>query len=152
MTSLAQQLSALKLKQKDEVVLPQRTKLSFLFDIKKAANIDDQTVYFLCQQGIKDLTSQVPSLQEKLSAYAATILNEQSVTFYRGSQTAEDLQELDAKLKDLLKLLSGHLIETSTHKIIEFLVRIYEVQAHLKHDFILAFLPYFETTYFLRAI
>ena len=49
MTSLAQQLSVLKLKQKDEVVLPQRTKLSFLFDIKKAANIDDQTVYFLCQ-------------------------------------------------------------------------------------------------------
>jgi len=44
------------------------------------------------------------------------------------------------------------LIETSAHKIIEFLVRIYEVQAYIKHDFIMAFLPFFETAYFLRAI
>jgi len=40
-TSLAAQLSKLKTQQKDEIKLPSRTKLSFLFDIKQAANIDD---------------------------------------------------------------------------------------------------------------
>jgi len=52
MTSLAQQLSKLKALQKDEIALPTRSKMSFLFDIKKAANIDDQTLYYLCLKGI----------------------------------------------------------------------------------------------------
>jgi hypothetical protein len=40
----------------------------------------------------------------------------------------------------------------SVHKVIEYMVRIYEVQAHQKHSFIMSFLPYFETAYFLKAI
>jgi U3 small nucleolar RNA-associated protein 10 len=39
----------------------------------------------------------------------------------------------------------------AVHKIIEFMVRIYDVQAYLKHTFIMAFLPYFETSYFIKA-
>jgi len=57
-TSLQQQLQNLRQAQKDEISLPQRTKLSFLFDIKEAANIEDQTLYFLCMGGLKDLFQQ----------------------------------------------------------------------------------------------
>lgn len=151
-TSLSAQLNVLKLKQKDEVVLPSRTKISFLFDIKKAANIDDQTLFFLCQQGASELGKQEPALQETLSAYTATLLNETSLGFYRGAKTAEELKEIDAKLRSLMHLLSAYLILQASHKIVEYLVRIYEVHAHIKHEFIMAFLPFFETSYFLKAI
>ena len=42
-------------------------------------------------------------------------------------------------------------MQPAVHKILEYLIRIYDVQAHLKHTFIMAFLPYFETSYFLKA-
>jgi hypothetical protein len=55
-------------------------------------------------------------------------------------------------LAELLGFLAPHLMHSSSHKVIEYLVRVYEVHAFLKHDFIMAFLPYFETAYFLKAI
>jgi len=35
--------------------LPERTKVSFLFDIKQAANVDDQTLYYICLGGLRDI-------------------------------------------------------------------------------------------------
>jgi hypothetical protein len=52
-------LNQLKLGQRDEVALPSRTKLSFLFDIKKAGDIDDQTLHYMCQSGIKAIKEKV---------------------------------------------------------------------------------------------
>ena len=49
-------------------------------------------------------------------------------------------------------MLSGFLILPASHKIIEYLIRIYEVSSHCKHEFLMSFLPYFETSYFLKAI
>jgi len=50
MSSLAQQLQSLKLKQKDEVKIQERSKASFIFDAKTAANIDDDTLFLICQR------------------------------------------------------------------------------------------------------
>jgi len=48
--------------------------------------------------------------------------------------------------------LAPHWMLPCTHKILEYLVRIYEVHAHVKHTLILSFFAYFETAYFLKAI
>ena len=55
-------------------------------------------------------------------------------------------------LELVVRQLSPHLLLTSTHKIVEYLIRIYDIHAHAKHAFIMAFLPYFETAYFMKAI
>jgi len=62
------------------------------------------------------------------------------------------LKEVDEKLEYILALLAPYLLLPATHKVFEYLVRIYEVHAHLKHSVICAFLAYFETAYFLKAI
>lgn len=62
------------------------------------------------------------------------------------------MKEINAKLDEILGLLAPYLLIPATHKIFEYMVRIYEVHAHLKHSVICAFLAYFETSYFLKAV
>ena len=81
MTSLANQLNALKSQQRDSLSVPKRARVSFLFDSKQAANIDDQTLFYICKGGIKQLLDE--GLLD-LSAFEGDILNEKSLTFYRG--------------------------------------------------------------------
>jgi hypothetical protein len=66
MTSLAAQLNKLRVAQKDDIALPTRTKASFLFDIKQAASIDDQTLYYICVGGLREIAVSLPALSEKL--------------------------------------------------------------------------------------
>ena len=44
------------------------------------------------------------------------------------------------------------MLESGTHKILEYLLRIYEIHVHQKVDLINAFMPYFETSYFLKMM
>ena len=146
-TSLAQQLGQLKLAQKDEIAIPTRTKISFLFDIKQAANIDDQTLFYICQSGIKQLEGILD-----LSAFQSDLFSENSLQFYRGGQTKDALVSLDAKLELVIKLLAPHMLETGAHKVLEYLLRIYEIHVNQKVVLLNAFLPYFETSYFLKMV
>lgn len=152
MTSLAQQLQKLKVTQKDEISLPQRTKLSFLFDIKQAANVDEQTLYYICIGAIREIEASIPELHSQLQIFQSDILNEKSLEFYRGTQTKDDLKFIDEKVSLLIRLLAPYFLNASTHKIIEYLIRIYEVHAYHKHTLLYSFLPYFETTFFLRIV
>ena len=44
------------------------------------------------------------------------------------------------------------MLESGCHKILEYLIRIYDVHVYHKTLLLNAFLPYFETAYFLRMI
>lgn len=151
-TSLSQQLNQLKIKQKDEIEVPTRTKISFLFDIKRAANIDDQTLYFLCLGAINETKQEAPELHANLEPYMEDIFHENSVSFYRGTQTKEQLKIVDDKLDALLsQVLPPYYLNVSqTHKIVEYLLRIYDVHAHHKNALVFGWLPLFETSYFLK--
>ena len=50
-----------------------------------------------------------------------------------------------------MKLLAPHVLESGCHKILEYLIRIYDVHVYHKALLLNAFLPYFETAYFLRV-
>lgn len=105
--------------------MPSRAKISFLFDIKQAANIDDQTLFYICQSGVAALE---PALD--LSTFQSDILNERSLSFYRGTETVETLKPIDERLELLIKLLAPHALDSGCHKILEYLIRIYEVHVH----------------------
>ncbi len=57
---------------------------------------------------------------------------------------------LDEQVGALIKALSPYLLEQAALKIIEYLVRIYEAHVYHKQTLLLAFMPLFETVYFLR--
>jgi hypothetical protein len=123
--------------------------VSLLFDAKTAANIDDQTLFYICKAGAKQL--QIDGLLD-LAAFEGDILNEQSLTFYRGTETKETNQIIDDQVGALIKALAPFLLEQSALKVVEYLMRIYECHIFHKQTMILAFMPLFETVYFLRAI
>lgn len=72
--------------------------------------------------------------------------------FYRGSETKDALKEVDDKLKLIIKLLAPYFLYSCTHKVLEYLIRVYEINAYHKHTLIYSFLPYYETAFFLRLI
>ncbi|TNV87638.1 hypothetical protein FGO68_gene2900 [Halteria grandinella] len=152
MSTLAQQLQKLKIAQKDEIDVPERTRLSFLFDIKQAANVDDQTLYYICVGGIREISAKIPELYQQLQAFQSDLLSEKSLEFYRGTQTKDVVKHVDDQLALLIKILSPYFLHQSTHKIIEYLVRIYEIHAYHKETIAFAFLPYFETSFYLRML
>ena len=43
-------------------------------------------------------------------------------------------------------------MDANAHKVVEYLLRIYEVHIYQKESLLRAFLPYFETVFFLKAI
>jgi hypothetical protein len=59
---------------------------------------------------------------------------------------------IDQKVKQIIMILAPYYLESCTHKVVEFLIRIYEANVYQKHALIYAFLPYFETSFFLRIL
>ena len=74
------------------------------------------------------------------------------MTFYRGGETKDALAPIDQKLELLIKLLAPHVLESGAHKVLEYLIRIYDVHVFHKKVLLNAFLPYFETSYFLKMV
>ncbi len=61
------------------------------------------------------------------------------------------MEVVDDKIKQILGILSPYyLTEQETHKIIEYLIRIYEINAFHKYELIFGFLPYYETIWFMK--
>ena len=67
-----------------------------------------------------------------LSAFQADIFSQKSLEFYRGNETKETLAPIDERIQLLLRKLAPHLLSPAAHKVIEYLVRIYEVQTFQK--------------------
>lgn len=57
---------------------------------------------------------------------------------------------MDEKLAHIVEILSPHFLLSSAQKVLEFLIRVFEVHAHLKETLLLALLPFFETGPFTR--
>lgn len=64
----------------------------------------------------------------------------------------EQLKDIDSKVDKIIRLLAPFLLNSATHKVLEYLIRIYEIHAYNKETLIFSFLPYFETAIFTRAI
>lgn len=151
-TSLARQLKGLRSQQSDTLKVPIRTKVSFLFDIKEAYKIEDEVIYTLCLKGIDELGSQFPKLKLQLDSYREDLFYDGAVEFYRGSLQKETVEKLDRKLTDVITLISPYFMNAASYKIIEFLMRIFEIHGYHKTHMFFSFLPFYDTPQFLRLI
>jgi len=62
------------------------------------------------------------------------------------------LEPIDQRLSTLLKLLAPHSLDSACHKILEYLIRIYDIHVFHKTLLINMFMPFFETAFFLRMV
>lgn len=74
------------------------------------------------------------------------------MSFYRGTQTKDQLKVLDDQLNTLLtSILPPYYFSVKqTHKILEYLIRVYEVHAYHKHALLMGWLPLYETSWFIK--
>lgn len=151
-TSLARQLAGLKSSQKDAPAVAQKAKVSFLFDFKEAYKVDEDVIYTLCLKGLDELSADFPQVKNQLNHYREDIFHESAKDFYRGGQNKEELALVDTKLEHVITILSPYFLKNPTYKILEFLIRTYEVHAHQKLHLFFSFLPFYDTPQFLRLL
>lgn len=120
---LAQQLQKIATvsRQGQVVAGPKTTKQkpSFLFDAKKAADLDIDTIFSLGISGLAELKA----LDSRFENFEETLFSERLKGFDRALQTKEDNDRVDKSIQSFLRLLSPYFLEKGAGKALEWLVR-----------------------------
>jgi U3 small nucleolar RNA-associated protein 10 len=121
MSQLQNQLLHLK----EQFPSTQKTRLnekdSFLFSQKESAKIRSQDIHILGLDGINELIV----LDNRFRKFKEELFDTNSVNFKRELQTNDVNDNLNQKLKNLLRLISPYFLLNSSHKVIEYLIRVY---------------------------
>ena len=99
-----------------------KEKDSFLFDEKESAKIRTEDIFLLALEGISDLIQ----MDNRFRKFKDELFDQKSINYKRELQTSEVNQKLNEKLKKFLRLLSPYFLLTSSHKVIEYLIRRYK--------------------------
>ncbi|GMF54035.1 unnamed protein product [Phytophthora fragariaefolia] len=126
---------------------------TFLYDQREAARLDDETVYNLAWNGLLEL-KQLDARFEALDADAgvAKLFSRQRLHFHRAQSAKADEKELDAALHKVLDALSAYFLLGAAHKVLEFLVRRYEVHRYNVDAVMAAIVAYHESSWFVRMV
>ncbi|EEY58133.1 uncharacterized protein PITG_00748 [Phytophthora infestans T30-4] len=126
---------------------------TFLYDQREAARLDDETVYNLAWNGLLEL-KQLDARFEELDADAqvAKLFSRQRIHFHRAQNLKQDEPELNAALDKVLDALSAYFLLGAAHKVIEFLVRRYEVHRYNVDAVMAMIVAYHESSWFVRMV
>jgi hypothetical protein len=147
-SNLRSQLNNLKSKQKPEPVLPKNAESTFLFDFKTSKRIDTDTVYELGYNGIIELSR----LNENFINYIPKLFGPTSKYYNRETKTDEENKNLDKILNEFIVDLVPYFVTKHSHKVIEYLIKIFKVHVYNHKILLLSFLPYYDTKYFTKLI
>lgn len=146
-TSLQQQLAAIAEKSTHQLDLKaQRSQhsQSLLFHPQEAASQTFDTIFQTCLDGFEELCL----LDSRFIPFAKNLFSEQSKHEDRTQMTANENQELDKVIGSFLGLVSGRLQLRPAQHAVEWLVRRFRIQENNIEPFILAFLPFHDTSIF----
>ncbi|ETK92888.1 hypothetical protein L915_03853 [Phytophthora nicotianae] len=126
---------------------------TFLYDQREAARLDDETVYNLAWNGLLEL-KQLDARFEELDADAqvAKLFSRQRIHFHRAQSSKQDETELNAALDKVLDALSAYFLLGAAHKVLEFLVRRYEVHRYNVDAVMGMIVAYHESSWFVRMV
>lgn len=147
-SSLALQLQKLR---EDGAGSKQKTD-SFLYDSREAARIDKETVYNLAWNGLLELQQSDASLESRLQRVQPLLFNRARINFHRAHNNKTEDLELNDALKTVLEALSAHFLSGAAHKVLEFLVRRYEIHRYNVDDVMALIISYHESTWFARMV
>ncbi|GAA5816136.1 hypothetical protein MFLAVUS_009661 [Mucor flavus] len=149
MSSLKQQLKkigTLDLRNVSEV--SRKTRASFLFSAREAADQDLETIYSIAYNGIMELAI----LDEKFSPFEKTLFSERMKSVDRVLQTKEENEKLDASIDAFLSQLSPYFLLKPSGKVLEYLIRRFRIQDFNVESIIKCILPYHETKSFVKMV
>lgn len=148
-SELKKQLNLLKVNQRNDLKLPSKNAdFSLLFDFRNSKKIEIDTFFELGYMGLIELAK----TEEKLLEFIANIFSPFSKYYNRNMKTQEEIKEVDQNIESLIKLLNPYFLNQSCHKIIEFLIKIYQVNIYNSRLLLLTFLPFHESKIFIKLI
>lgn len=149
-SSLQKQLASLRLKENlQQQTFRDTERPSVLFDHKSAATISLAKIRQIALEGYVVLIKQVPEISE-----FKNWLFEDDSTFNmdREKITPAENQEVKNKLIKLLILLSQHLNSSNALKVIEYLLRNFEVHKFESEELIIFFMHFHATPAFVKLL
>lgn len=145
--SQALQSQLTNLKQKTEKpMLPGKSTL--LFNFKDAANINNEEAYYLGLHGLLTLSK----TNYEFKSFISTLFISTAKYYNRETKLKEETDKVDSSINSLLPLLTCFFENNSCHKIIEFLLRVYQINLYNSDALILSFLPYHNYPSFIKLI
>lgn len=126
---------------------------SFLYDAREAAHIDDETVYNLAWNGLLEL-KQLDAAFDAFDPSRDTtkLFSRQRIHFHRVQIAKSEDLELSAAVARLLDALSPYFLLSATHKVLEFLVRRYEIHRYNVDDVMAMIISYHESKWFAKMV
>jgi hypothetical protein len=147
MTSLAKQLSLLA---RPQPVLPSGTKASLLFDVKSAARIERDLIFSIGSNGLDELRQ----LDDSLLMWYSDLFEETYAErhYAREVLTEAEVRKLDGKVREAVERIAGYFLSPACHKVLELLIRYYQVHIYARDLLVQVFLPYHDTKVFIRLL
>ncbi|XP_004517296.1 uncharacterized protein At3g06530-like [Cicer arietinum] len=124
------------------------TRPSILFDPKKAADTDTESIFSIALQGLEVLINR----DERFGNYKNDLFSHRNKELDRELLGIEQNNNLNVLINSFLKLLSGFFILPSALQTLEYLIRRYKIHVFNKEDLILCALPYHDTHAFVRIV
>lgn len=146
-SSLTKQLQVLKTQDTGRKLKNNKI-ASLLFSPAEAANFDDDLIRSLASQGIENLIHANPHfvyLKERLFDAKYDGLNRELLT-------QDENNKLGEEMKAVLTELSPYFLNEDCQKVIEFLLRNFEIHSHEGSDLALIFLPFHNTVVYVRLL
>ena len=127
---------------------------SYLFPTNVAATQDLQTLQALASNGWEELMQLDATFTKWNNATGAgdLLFGDSSRELDRLMKTKEENEEIDRAIADFLRLSGGSLLDRSTGKCLEWLVRRFRIHEHNVENVLTAFMPYHETQEFARML
>lgn len=138
-SSLAKQLKQLKEKDQTATHIGEKLSASLLFDLKESGLVTLEKVRELAIDGYHNLIKILP----QISSYQGLIFESRRID--RMKLLPKENLELSDKLKDLLIVLAANLLNINTLRILEFLLRNYEIHKYESEAIIISFVAYHNT-------
>ncbi|XP_062092226.1 uncharacterized protein At3g06530 [Humulus lupulus] len=149
--SIASQLQAIKsFVQPDSDPQQKRpfTRPSIIFELKKAADIDVETILSIALQGLDVLIS----IDEQFRNYKNDLFSHKSRELDRELLGIEENNRINGTISSYLRLISIHFQLPSSLKTLEYLIRRYKIHVYNFEELILCSLPYHDTHAFVRIV
>ncbi|PHZ08573.1 uncharacterized protein RHIMIDRAFT_241584 [Rhizopus microsporus ATCC 52813] len=149
MSSLKQQLKQIgTLDLRNVTETSRKTRPSFLFTPREAADQDLETIYSIAYNGIMELVI----LDDKFAPFEKTLFSEKMKSVDRLLQTREENDKLDASINAFLCQLSPYFLLKPSGKVLEYLIRRFRVEDFNVESVLKCILPYHETKSFVKMI
>lgn len=150
MSSLAKQLKQLQIPGSlpSTATAKASKKASLLFESKEAADIDNETVFSIGLNGLEELKVIEPAF----STFDNSLFGETSKSLERALQSKDVNEKLDKHISKFLQYLSPYFLLKPAHKVLEWLIRRYQIHVHNVDSLVTCILPYHETNLFSRVL